>query len=564
MVTPGNEEEQPEEPGLVPIGGSLGKYEIRKKLGQGGMGTVYLAFDPMIEREVAIKVLPPEVAVRPKALERFLSEARATGKLNHVNVVAIYDIATHDDLFYIVMELVQGGSVGDFMERCGNVDWKEACRIAAEASEGLAAAHAAGLIHRDIKPDNLMLTDEGVVKVVDFGLAKLVETATQSEFGLTKAGQILGTPHYMSPEQYQSQSLDARSDVYSMGGTFHTLLTGDPPYPGCASLMHLMSAHVQSPPPDPTSSNSGIPAACKDVVAKAMAKDVAQRYRDAGELAAAIREILASTDDTAAQTFRQLQSVVIVEPSKMQAMMLERACKNEGASNVFACGNVADAVERCMSEPPDLLVTAMQLPDAKGSELLRNLSGEESLSDAVFVLNSSDSSIDQLLEFDRPGPLAVVSKKTKAEQLLRAIHACTFLNMEAVAVEPAAEGATLRYGLVCDASNLPDSIAALIRKMNLLDVQITTFDQLAVGKGISGEVDLLMSLRTAGDAANDARVYTDLLTRAQVDAKARAAVQVDGQRVVLRAFQFGEFAALSRGPLDEGRMTRLIQLCSNS
>ena len=356
-------------------GDRLGKYEIRKKLGQGGMGTVYLAFDPMIEREVAIKVLPPHVASQPQALDRFLSEARATGRLNHSNVVAIYDIAQEEDVYYIVMELVRGGSAAEFVASRRKIDWRRACEIAAGASEGLAAAHAAGLIHRDIKPDNLMLTDEGVVKVVDFGLAKLVDIANQSKLGLTAAGQMLGTPHYMSPEQFQGNRVDAQSDVYNMGATLYTLLTGQPPFADASNVVTLMRAHLLQPPPDPTERNQELPSACRDIVQKAMAKEPDQRFRDAGGLAAALREMLARATGSeradVAHTYRALKSAVVVEPSKMQAMMFEKALQNAGATSITICGAAADAQRLCQSETPDLLITAMQLPDAKGSELIR-------------------------------------------------------------------------------------------------------------------------------------------------------------------------------------------------
>jgi serine/threonine protein kinase len=543
----------------------LGKYEIRNKLGEGGMGAVYLAFDPMIEREVAIKVLPPHVASKPKALDRFLSEARATGKLSHPNVVAIYDIANEENVSYIVMELVRGGSGSEFIQSRSVIDWRQACEIAADACDGLAAAHAAGLVHRDIKPDNLMLTNEGVVKVVDFGLSKLVDAAKETQLGLTSAGQILGTPSYMSPEQFQGQSVDARSDVYSMGGTLYSLLTGQAPYSEASNMIQLMTSHLQKPPPDPVAVNSEVPASCRRIVEKAMAKKPEQRYRDAGELAAALREVLSGASDSEQvlipQVYRPLESVVVVEPSKMQAMMLEKALKNAGASVVAICTSAGAAERECASKPPDLLITAMQLTDAKGIDLLRRLREDRQQGDTVLVLNSSDSNIGQLAEVGQSGPLAVVSKKTKADELLRALHACTFLDIPNLSATKELDPTTLRLGFVCDAARIPDPIAALVRQANLLDVQVTTFDELAAGKGLSGTIDLVIALRTAGDATKDNWLYTDLLSRVKLEAKALAAVQVDGERLTLRAVQRGDFTAVSRCQLDEARMLRVVQLC---
>jgi serine/threonine protein kinase len=548
-------------------GDKLGKYEIRKKLGEGGMGAVYLAFDPMIEREVAIKVLPPRVASQPKALDRFLTEARATGKLNHPNVIAIYDIAQEEGVYYIVMELVRGGSAAELIDSGDRIDWQRACQIAADASEGLAAAHAAGLVHRDIKPENLMLTDDGVVKVVDFGLAKVVDVTDRAQLGLTRAGQILGTPHYMSPEQFQGQAVDARSDVYGLGATLYHLLTGRPPFADATNVVTLLTAHMQKSPPDPAEADKAIPAAFGDIVRKAMAKDPEQRYRDAAGLAAALQEVLSSAEGSvpmvAAPTYRALKSAVVIEPSKMQAMMFERALKNAGASAVTICASAAEARSRCQSEPPDLLITAMELSDAKGIELIRVLREDPHQRDSVLVLNSSSPDVEQLVEAGKTGPMAVVSKTTKPNQLLRALHSCTFLDVPDPSAARQIDPMTLRIGFVCDAAKIPDPIATLARETNLLDVQVTTFDALAAGKQLSGTVDLIIASRTAGDAAQDARMYVDLLSRVKRGAKAAAAVQVAGQRITLRGVQCGDFTSISRCPLDKERLLRVIQLCRN-
>ena len=158
-------------------GDKIGKYEIRSLLGEGGMGAVYLAYDPLIEREVALKVLSQDVGNSHAALQRFLGEARAIGRLNSPHVVSIYDIDQWNNQYYIVMELLTGGSVADLSDMQGAMPWEEAFQIVAQAARGLAAAHAAGMIHRDIKPENLMLTADGLVKVVDFGLSKLLDDA---------------------------------------------------------------------------------------------------------------------------------------------------------------------------------------------------------------------------------------------------------------------------------------------------------------------------------------------------------------------------------------------------
>ena len=190
------------------VGRHIGKYEITKVLGVGGMGVVLMGHDISIERDVAIKVLPAELSANQQALNRFLAEAKSAGKLNHPNAVTIYEIAQDGNDHFLVMEVVAGGSTEDQIEKSGAYSVSEATRIVIEACRGLAAAHKAGLVHRDIKPGNLLLTEDGTVKVSDFGLAKRTQNQALQ---LTQVGQIVGTPYYMSPEQCESRAVDARA-----------------------------------------------------------------------------------------------------------------------------------------------------------------------------------------------------------------------------------------------------------------------------------------------------------------------------------------------------------------
>ncbi|MEZ6129447.1 MAG: serine/threonine-protein kinase [Planctomycetaceae bacterium] len=552
----------------LPDGYRLGKYQIRELLGKGGMGSVYLAFDPMIEREVAIKVLPVDVASHPLALSRFLTEARSTGRLSHPNVVSVFDIADQQGLHYIVMELLTGGSVADKVAGGKSLDWKAACRIVAEAADGLSAAHKAGLVHRDIKPDNLMLTPEGVVKVVDFGLSKLVDATNDTREATTKAGAILGTPQYMSPEQCESVAVDGRSDIYSLGGTLFRLLTGRLPYEEFPALMQVMMAHVSKPIPDPLAHNPDLPESCRTIVQRAMAKAPQDRYQDAAEMAAELKALIYSAptvdsesvgSGTASQQYRPLQSIAIVEPSRMQALVQQKAFAASGVGHVVVYSSAAAAKTGLATDRPDVLITAMELGDGRGDQLLaeqRTRSGP----DRMLVLNSSDATMDDLVKAGHTGPLALVSKKTKPDEILRSVHACTFLNVADGPLTEAIDPTGSRFLIVCDSSRVPDPIAEQVRRMNLLDVQVTTFDSLAAGVVPAGTMDLVIAVRTAGDAEHDTSVYTDLSGRIRIDAQAVAAVQVDGDRVTLRAIRRGGFAALTRCPLDDARLTRLVQV----
>ena len=273
------------------VGRRLGKYEITEVLGVGGMGVVLKAFDSSIERHVAIKVLPAELSSNEVALDRFLSEARSAGKLSHPNTVTIYEVAEEASTHYLVMEVVSGGSTEQHLEKRGAYSVAEATRLAIEACQGLTAAHEEGLIHRDIKPANLLLTQTGSIKISDFGLAKRTH---DDSLQMTKVGQILGTPYFMSPEQWESKNVDARSDIYSLGATYYSLLTGKNPYADSGSVIQVMYAHCNSAPPDPREIRTEVPAACAQIIERAMARNPADRYQSAAEMRKDLEAVLAA------------------------------------------------------------------------------------------------------------------------------------------------------------------------------------------------------------------------------------------------------------------------------
>ena len=271
------------------IGARLGKYRITARLGQGGMGIVYAAVDTLLRRPVALKLLPDSLSDDPDALRRFLLEAQAAARLNHPHVVSIYEVDRADDAHYIAMELIRGGSVQEFLRGGRRFGWCEATRIAADVCRGLAAAHAAGLIHRDIKPANVIRSSEGLVKLADFGLAKLVDQPGLSH-GLAK---LVGTPDYMSPEQCRCDELDERSDVYAVGATYYAMLTGQPPFPA-ETPVQVMFAHCSRVAPNPREVEPSIPESCSAIVRRALAKERSERFASATEMAAALEAALAA------------------------------------------------------------------------------------------------------------------------------------------------------------------------------------------------------------------------------------------------------------------------------
>jgi urea transport system substrate-binding protein len=289
------------------VGRRLGKYEIIAVLGAGGMGVVYKAHDVLIDRHVAIKILPRELSENPAILKRFLAEARAAGRLNHPNTVTIHEVVQEAEACYLVLEYVPGGSVAELLEEGGAFSVLEATRVVAEACKGLAAAHSVGLVHRDIKPANLLIGAEGAIKIADFGLAK--STVSNAE-QVTQAGHVVGTPYFMSPEQCEGRTVDTRSDLYSLGATYYSLLTGVEPYKEAGSIMQVMYGHCQGPVLDPREANANLPAACSAIIARAAAKRPDDRYQSAREMLADLNAVLAT-----------LSGAAIVLPSRSSALL---------------------------------------------------------------------------------------------------------------------------------------------------------------------------------------------------------------------------------------------------
>jgi len=257
----------------------LGPYEVEAKLGEGGMGKVYRCFDPTLKRLVAVKVLHDKYVRDPRYKARFLREAQTVASLTHPSVAQVYSVDTSDGALSIVMELVEGSSLDTLLETNGAFPVEEALGLIRQAAEGLQAAFDRGIIHRDVKPSNLLLEERGHVKIVDFGLAKDLA----SKNSITDDGIVLGTPHYISPEQGRGLSVDQRSDIYSLGATFYHLVTGRTPFEK-KSQIAVIVAHVQDKPPAPHEIRGDLPADISLVIGRMMAQDAPSRYQTYGEL----------------------------------------------------------------------------------------------------------------------------------------------------------------------------------------------------------------------------------------------------------------------------------------
>jgi serine/threonine protein kinase len=269
----------------------IGTYKILEQIGEGGMGVVYKALDTSLDRPVAIKMLARDLAHDPELVSRFRSEARAQANLNHINIATLYSFLQVEGQCLIVMEYLEGETFEDLLSSRGRIPWEGAVSLTRQALLGLGLAHDRGIIHRDIKPGNLILTKTGIVKVMDFGIAKALGGQTK-----TRTGIRMGTARYMSPEQIRGQQIDPRSDIYSLGVTLYELLTGSLPFQSDSDF-DLMSAHIQTPPPLPTNLCADIPKGLEKCVLKAMAKDPADRFQGAAEFGANLEQIFTSPTD---------------------------------------------------------------------------------------------------------------------------------------------------------------------------------------------------------------------------------------------------------------------------
>ena len=251
------------------------RYEIISKTGVGGMATVYKAKDKVLNRDVAVKVLKDEFTTDEEFVKRFNSEALAAASLTHPNIVSIYDVGNENEIYYIVMELVRGKTLKQIITEEGVLPWKWSVNIAMQIASALETAHKNNIVHRDIKPHNIIITEDGVAKVTDFGIAKAVSNSTITAFGTT-----IGSVHYFSPEQAKGGYTDAKSDIYSLGVVMYEMLTGKVPFDADTSVSVALK-HMQEPPIPPMEINKNIPKAVNDIILKAMEKEPMARYQTA-------------------------------------------------------------------------------------------------------------------------------------------------------------------------------------------------------------------------------------------------------------------------------------------
>ena len=275
-----------------------GRYELNHLIARGGMAEVYRAHDRLLDRPVALKVLFPELSVDRSFVERFRREAQAAANLSHPNIVPVFDWGEDSGTYFIVMEFVDGRPLSSILKTAGPLAADRTAEIAAPVAAALGYAHKHGVVHRDVKPGNVLITDDGQVKVTDFGIARAVNT----EESLTQTGAVMGTATYFSPEQAEGMGVDARTDIYSLGVVLFEMVTGRPPFLGDTPVA-VASKHVRDHPPSPRELNPSIPPTFEAIILKAMDKNPDYRYATAEELRADLlrfnegREVLAAHED---------------------------------------------------------------------------------------------------------------------------------------------------------------------------------------------------------------------------------------------------------------------------
>lgn len=320
-----------------------GRYRLESKLGSGGMSTVYLAVDETLERQVAIKVLHSEISDQPDQLERFRREARAVAQLSHPNIVAVIDAGEDGGHPYIVFEYVPGETLKRRIDRLGQLPVDEATAYAIEIGRGLAIAHERKLVHRDVKPQNVLIDADGRAKVTDFGIARSIDAQ-----GLTATGRVLGTTDYVAPEQAMGQATDARSDIYSLGVVLYEMLIGDVPFHADTQVGVAMK-HVNEGMPDVQRRRPGVSSALAAALERATAKDPGQRYPDIGALLTELEGALEVEVARAGHSTGEATTVLDSVPSGRRRLLTRRVSW-AGALVLAAAIAVALAVAALTSE----------------------------------------------------------------------------------------------------------------------------------------------------------------------------------------------------------------------
>jgi len=359
-------------------GSNIAHYRVVSRLGEGGMGAVYLADDTRLGRRVALKVLPANVAADPDRMHRFVQEAKLASALTNPNVAYIYEIGEDNGLRFLAMEYVEGEPLSARLSR-GSLAFSELLSVGIQVADALDNAHSKGIVHRDIKPSNLMLTPRGYIKVLDFGLAKLETPKNREETQvMTSDGVVMGTVAYMSPEQALGRDVDHRTDLFSLGVVLYEMATGRLPFPGATTSETI--ARILNAQPDAIARfNYDVPEGLDRVVRKCLEKDRERRYQWARELLVDLKNLerdAAGAGVAAPATRRKMTAMVVDDEELARALLREYLGSSADVEILAECANGFEAVKAIAEQKPDLVFLDVQMPKLNGFEVLE-LIGQE-------------------------------------------------------------------------------------------------------------------------------------------------------------------------------------------
>jgi serine/threonine protein kinase len=433
----------------------IGNYDILDRLGAGGMGTVFKARHRRMKRIVALKVLSAAFSENELYVKRFQREVETIASLGHPNIVMAYDADEAEVGHFLVMEFVDGRDLAARMEAEGTLSVHAAIDCILQTARGLAYAHAQGIIHRDIKPHNLLIDSHGVVKITDLGLARLSRDAeAQAMTQVTSAGGVIGTVDYMSPEQaVDSTTLDHCSDIYSLGCTLYYLLTGQPPYRG-PTVMAILLKHREAPIPSAALWRADIPPEVDQLISRMLAKRPEDRIQPMSEVVTALEAIAAqlgpetacsedrvgtvdlselgdlagsasSSSINASETRVQTLSALVVEPSRVQASIIKGYLQDHGLEVVGTASNGIDAISAVHAMRPRAVISAMHLPDINGIELAERIRTTIQVDAPGFVLITSESDNAGSGELKQLSRVQTLTKPFTASQLIETLNQVT-------------------------------------------------------------------------------------------------------------------------------------------
>lgn len=399
----------------------IGNYFILSRIGAGGMGIVYKALHRRMQRVVALKLIRKQKQQIADFIERFQREVQAAARLNHPHVIAAYDADECELGHYLVMEYVEGADLKEVVAKSGPLSAAEAIDAICQAAEGLHYAHSQRIVHRDVKPANLMRDVHGVVKIADMGLARLESIGDEEALAsLTSDGIAAGTVDYMSPEQsVDTSSVDNRADIYSLGCTLFYILTGQPVFQR-PSLIERLMAHRQQPPPSLLDFNDDTPDGLDEVFQKMVAKDPADRYQSMAEVAGELAALQPSSSIAAAWD-PERTSVLVVEPSKMLTAMIRRYLGEMNIGDMHLLSTGAAAINALETTPATVVLASMQLDDMTGLEFAQHVRDDLRWSRVSIVVMTSESSAAVAENVRRLAGVTLLDKPFSAEQLRGAI-----------------------------------------------------------------------------------------------------------------------------------------------